>query len=171
MKECDAVQFPLHRDERARGRALHAPRRAPAGLCTQDIMDIGRMWYHYPFVIELRKKWEARELERVPAARCPASVPAPCPKAHPSTPKCTLMVRAWSEHGPSMVRAWSEHGPMVVRWWSEGCPSMVRWSEDRERTFDLAHCSDADVVTEIELYDEKNKMHPLPVALSRARFC
>ena len=145
----NAMRCPLHRDERARGRALHAPRRAPAGLCTQDIMDIGRMWYHYPFVIELRKKWEARELERVPAARCPASVPAPCPKAHPSTPKCTLMVRAWSEHGPSMVR----------------------WSEDREGTFDLAHCSDADVVTEIELYDEKNKMHPLPVALSRARFC
>ena len=114
MKECDAVQFPLHRDERARGRALHAPRRAPAGLCTQDIMDIGRMWYHYPFVIELRKKWEARELERVPAARCPASVPAPCPKAHPSTPKCTLMVRAWSDDGPMVVRAWSD-GPKTAK--------------------------------------------------------
>ena len=29
------------------------------------------------------------------------------------------------------------------------------------------HRSDADIVTEIELYDEKNKMHPLPVTLAR----
>ena len=120
----------------ARADVLYTPLgEAPAGLCPQDIMDIGRMWYHYPFVIELRKKWEARELERVPAARCPAAVPAPwpCPAA--------------------------------------SCMDCRTRREDHEGAIDLAHGSDADVVTEIELYDEKNKMHPLPVALSRARFC
>jgi hypothetical protein len=36
-------------------------------------MDIGRMWYHYPFVVEIRKKWEKGELERASTARWASS--------------------------------------------------------------------------------------------------